>query len=316
MIDNLDNYIGVSIAKEEINSAFLFIKPHANTSATRELVTLALGAHGIDICQEGEIYGFEIDRNMLIDQHYYAIASKATILKPKEMPVPADKFEEFFGIPWSKALDEELAFNAKDACEYLNVDASGLNDLWKECKKVKFGGGFYCGEISYPEKPTIYVFNGFFMTLRSKFVYPKCSIYYYVIEFSPKKMSWSSFRKDFLGPTDPATAPSDSLRGRIYSQWESLGLTEIPNVSDNGVHASASPFEGLAEKMNWLRISAADDKFGARLIKEGIMTETIKKWAQDPQVHGKSLFDQLEDRDCNDCIRKCVECGNAKINSF
>jgi hypothetical protein len=34
--------------------------------------------------------------------------------------------------------------------------------------------------------------------------------------------------------------------------WEALGLRAPCNTSDNGVHASASPFEGLAEKMNWL----------------------------------------------------------------
>jgi hypothetical protein len=293
--------------EDEINSAFIFIKPHANTPATRELVQLALGGNGFVICQEGEIYSKEIDQNLLIDQHYYAIASKATLLKPKEMPVPAEKFEEFFGIPWSKVLDENLAFNAKDACEHLGVDAKGLDAIWRDSKKVKLGGGFYCGEIVVPEKPTIYVFNGFFMTLRSKFVEPKASIHYYTVEFSPKKMTWSDFRGNFLGSTDPTTAPSDSLRGKIYSQWESLGLEYVPNVGDNGVHASASPFEGLAEKTNWLRVSAADDKFGARLIKAGISAETIKKWSQDPQVDGKSLFDSLEDLDCNACIRKCVE---------
>ena len=47
-----------------------------------------------------------------------------------------------------------------------------------------------------------------------------------------------------LGPTDPSTAPPDSLRGQIMSGWEGLGLAAPPNTGDNGVHASASPFEG------------------------------------------------------------------------
>jgi hypothetical protein len=33
-----------------------------------------------------------------------------------------------------------------------------------------------------------------------------------------------------------------------------LGLQYCPNVGDNGVHASASPFEALAERMNWLKV--------------------------------------------------------------
>ena len=52
---------------------------------------------------------------MLIDQHYYAIASKATLLKPAEMPVPAAKFEEAFGLSWKKALSDGVVYNALDA---------------------------------------------------------------------------------------------------------------------------------------------------------------------------------------------------------
>ena len=37
-----------------------------------------------------------------------------------------------------------------------------------------------------------------------------------------------------------------------YKNWKEYGLAEIPNVGDNAVHASASPFEALCERMNWL----------------------------------------------------------------
>ena len=36
-----------------------------------------------------------IDEKKLIDQHYYAIASKATILKPEQLNVPADKVNPY-----------------------------------------------------------------------------------------------------------------------------------------------------------------------------------------------------------------------------
>ena len=85
--------------------------------------------------------------------------------------------------------------------------------------------------------------------MRSKFVTPGTSIHYYVVEFDPSKLSWGDFRAKVLGPTDPKDSPSGSLRGEILKQWKGLGLAAVPNVGDNGVHASASPFEGLAEKM-------------------------------------------------------------------
>jgi len=199
-------------------------------------------------------------------------------------------------------------YNALDACTYLGVDADGLDKLWADAKKVKFGGGFYCGIIdSVKGKKPIYVFNAFFMSMRSKFVQPGTSIHYYVVDFNPTKLHWADFRGAVLGPTDPKTAPTDSLRGKILADWSALGLEYEPNVGDNGVHASASPFEGLAEKMNWLKVDAAADPFGARLIAAGVPANTIKEWSVDPQVKGKSLFDQLEDADSDVCIERAKE---------
>ena len=44
----------------------------------KELVKTTLEAKGITIKKEGSIEAEEIDKKMLIDQHYYAIAVKAT----------------------------------------------------------------------------------------------------------------------------------------------------------------------------------------------------------------------------------------------
>jgi len=55
------------------NSAFVFIKPHANTKAVQELVTKVFKDNAITIVKEGELTGEEIDAGKLIDQHYYAI---------------------------------------------------------------------------------------------------------------------------------------------------------------------------------------------------------------------------------------------------
>merc|ERR1712038_1701731 len=96
-----------------------------------------------------------------------------------------------------------------------------------------------------------------------------------------------------------------------------LGLTSEPNKGDNGVHASASPFEGLAEKTNWLGASIAEDKFGKALLNAGLSEETIKEWSVDPRVElpegGKgSVFDALEDMDVDQCLAKLVELNALK----
>lgn len=110
-----------------MNSAFVFVKPHAVTDATKALVKSTLEAKGIKILDEGDISSEDIDQKKLIDQHYYAIASKATILKPEQLNVPADKFKEKFGVEWSQALAEKSVYNAMDACTFLGLDSAGLN---------------------------------------------------------------------------------------------------------------------------------------------------------------------------------------------
>lgn len=55
------------------NCAFVFIKPHANTSAVQALVAKVFKDNGITIITEGELTGEQIDAGKLIDQHYYAI---------------------------------------------------------------------------------------------------------------------------------------------------------------------------------------------------------------------------------------------------
>eukprot|EP01040_Poterioochromonas_malhamensis_P020807 gene20807-24935_t len=184
------------------NSAFVFVKPHANNTKVQQYVADSLRARGITILEEGDFTGPQIDEGKLIDQHYYAIASKATLLKPEQIPVPVEKFESNFGLSWSEALAQGRVFNALDAAKELNVDATALDRLWAGAKKVKFGGGFYCGEVQANGK-SIYTFNAFFMSLRSKFVAPGTSIHYYVVEFDPAELSWADFRGKVLGPTDP-----------------------------------------------------------------------------------------------------------------
>ena len=96
------------------------------------------------------------------------------MLKPAQLPVPQEKFQQAFGLSWKDALEKVilyynlsngissinrsvfnlllfiakgLVFNAMDACKHLGLDAEGLDKFWGPAKKVKFGGGFYCGLV-------------------------------------------------------------------------------------------------------------------------------------------------------------------------
>merc|ERR1711879_773943 len=160
-----------------------------------------LKAKGLKITSEGTLTSEVIDEKKLIDQHYYAIASKATILKPSELNVPKDKFKSAFGREWDDVLKEKIVFNALDACKELGCDAEELNDAWGKAKKagklVKFGGGFYCGLVDLKGKQ-LYVFNAFFMTMRSAFTAPGKQLHYYTVEWDESKLSWEDFRGKVL----------------------------------------------------------------------------------------------------------------------
>lgn len=285
----------------------------------KALAKAGLESKGIKILQEGSLSGEVIDSKKLIDQHYYAIAVKATIKKPNELNVPNDKFKAQFGIDWQAALDSGKVFNALDGCTEFGIDAEGMAAAWDtakaEKKLVKLGGGFYCGLLSAGGKE-LYIMNGFFMAMRAKFTKPGTEIYYFNVEWNSSVLSWADFRGKVLGPTDPAEAPADSLRGQIFKDWEALGLKSVPNTGDNGMHASASPFEGTAERNNWLEVALKDDVFGKQLLGAGMSEAMIKDWSVDPQVNvedGKkaSIFDQVEDMDSPDCLGKLV--GLSKI---
>jgi len=294
------------------NSAFVFVKPHANTKATQDMVREKLLASGLEILSESDIDGKVIDEKKLIDQHYYAIASKATILPADKIPVPEDKFEETFGEKWADVLKEGRGVNAMLACEKFGCTAQELDAAWQAAKVVKFGGGFYCGLVSVKDQAPLYVFNAFFMVMRSKFVGEGVSIHCYEVQWEPKRLSWASFRGELLGPTDPKEGPEGSIRKTILDTYKELGLASVPNKGDNGVHASASPFEGLAEKCNWLGASIDTDAFGKALLDAGLSKKTIEEWSVDPRVNlpggdKGSVFDALEDMDVDDCLAKLVE---------
>lgn len=300
------------------NSAFVFIKPHAVTDKCKELVARTFEQKGIAIKKEGSIEAEEIDKKMLIDQHYYAIAAKATILTPDKLEVPKEKFKEKFGVEFADCLNDGTAINAKQASEKFETTAAELEALWRAGDIIKFGGGFYCSKMTAPKgEGPFYVFNGFFMSMRDKFVVAGASIYYYVVEWESDSLSWADFRGTVLGPTDPSKAPAESLRGAILKDWKDLGLAAEPSTGDNGVHASASPFEALAERMNWLSYRPERDYFGKLLVyKAGVTRKQIKEWCEDPQVTygpspiSTSLFDALEDTDSDWCLALCQMIGD------
>jgi nucleoside diphosphate kinase len=160
----------------------------------------------------------------------------------------------------------------------------------------------------------LFVINGFYMSMREKFTLSDAKLHYFVVEWAADSLSWEDFRGKVLGATDPSTAEDGAVRKLILDKWEELGLKSLPNVGDNGVHASASPFEAMCERINWLSVPLEEDPFAQAMMAAGVPKETVEAWTKDPQVDlgdGKkgSIFDALEDMNSSDCLAKA--CGLA-----
>ena len=158
------------------------------------------------------------------------------------------------------------------------------------------------------------------MAMRSAYTNAGEKIQWYTVSWPADALSWEDFRSEVLGTTDPSTAPAGSIRREIFDKYKELGLKTKPDTGDNGVHASASPFEALAERVNWLQAKVEEDDFGKGLLAKKVDLDTMAAWIKDSQVSvdgetegGKttSVFDTLEDLDADDVLKK-VE----KISKF
>ena len=160
------------------NAAFVFIKPHACNEKVAELLRGHFAKRGIRVTSEGTLDAATIDRELLIDTHYGAIASKAVKLSPKELNVPEkgkEGFQKLFGVSWEEALASGKVMNAKEACSAMGVDGNEMEKKWAKLDKskdmIKFGGGFYCGKVG-----DLWVINGFYMSMRNTYTTPPAKV--------------------------------------------------------------------------------------------------------------------------------------------
>jgi nucleoside diphosphate kinase len=212
----------------------------------------------------------------------------------------------------AKALSEqfgtELVFTKADYARISDFTDAEMDTLWTaSASKNSVAEKSSCSATKFPAYASKWLLNGFYAGMRSKFTDADAKIHWYVVEWSTASSTWENFRGSILGATDPATAEEGSLRRQIFDDWKNLGLASEPNVGDNGVHASASPFEALAEELNWLQRKVSQQPFGAALLAGGLTEAQVLDWSKDPQVDLKaggkgSLFDQVEDQSVDDCL--------------
>jgi hypothetical protein len=262
------------------NELVFFIKPEVTTAgpdAVREVLTLSLEQfkrHAIRISGISLIGNEYLKKFNLIEEHYGVINLVAKKGHKVLTKAPRRKFKESFG---AEIESVHVLGGFEFLVRYPDYTVNTLNDLWESGQRVKLGAGIYC-EKHEIKGETVYILNGFNPFQLAFFTDPGR----YIIVFSLyTETDWSVLRNEMIGVTNPYNADKRSLRARILSIKDKIGV-EI-NPGKNGVHLSAGPVEALSETIRFCSVFP-DKKLdihavytGARLLREGFTEEGVKR---------------------------------------
>lgn len=298
------------------NVAMIYIKPDANTPAAQQAVRSWLEKKGFRVVKEAGVDANAMQYNAYkFEKQYSVISKRAVHTDPANVSLTAAAFVRFqkkFGLSWAVAISQNRVKNAASACEYLEMDVVTFTRAWmKSMQKnlyLQFGRGLCIGYIDNVEgKDAIFVINGFYFGMRSEYEAAGARLHCFSVEFDADSISWTAFRNNILGSSDPLKAHPDSLRRHVAVMAKSLELRHEPSVLHNCVHGSSSAFEAIAEHALWLGAPMTSIPFANRLLSSGIPGAVIKEWLDNPIVKGRRVFDHMENLGCDDCEIKARE---------
>lgn len=289
------------------NSALIFIKPHAVNDAAVAFIETFLRERGVELLESGELLSEEIEKRGIIDRHYFAIAKAAVELEPSELSVShggRDSFRDTFGIEFDAAVKEGRLLNSSAGMARLKgVDGSELNRLWSQGKQVKLGPGLYAGSVKDGE---LILINGFYPAMKERFTAPGLKIRWYDTRFDPDHLGWREFRQELIGATKPDQAQAGSLRAELLARYNELGMSAAPTMTNNGVHASAGPIEGLRERMVWLKVGPETSELGRTILTDGFSPRELERLLENApaRFNGEEgpVFDITEDTDARELV--------------
>lgn len=289
------------------NTALIFIKPHAVGEESTAFILEFLKDKGITFLSDGRLTAEEIDSRGIVDEHYFAIATAAVTKTPDRLEIgeeAREKFSSAFGVEWARTLSEGKILNCAQAKERLGGSGRELNERWKAGVQTKLAPGLY---VAYLESEGFYLVNGFYLGMRELFTTPGGTILWYIVEFEPEPLPWRKFRGEVIGATDPSKAVDGSLRQILYQRWTELGHPYQPTMTENGIHASAGPLEGLRERVVWAGAKVDEDPFAQALLSAGISCSRLDSLLENPVVtlagETDPVFDLTEDMDSEPAMK-------------
>ena len=321
--NNISSIRNIYRNDEPLNTAFLFIKPDANTEQTIKFVREFI-MDEINPCDENE-YNYDVDNDdsnvgivaeytidgemiqngELIDKQYKDLAYYAKDVKgvksAKSMIDP-ENFKDRFGEDLEDVIHEKRIYNALEVLSAFGCTTHDLNILWmdeenfkRESMKrvVQFASHYHCANLCICGE-NVYVINGFYMALRESYMTKdNNSIHAFVVQWDASSLKWKDFRKKVVGiENNPSESEVGSLRQLIYEKYEELEIKERPDIIRNAVHVSSSPLQALAEQCIWLRHDVKSIHFGQVLLSRGVPESNILDWCHDSKVKIPNLSEE------------------------
>lgn len=121
-----------------------------------------------------------------------------------------------------------------------------LDRVWFSKKSIKIRSGFYVQ--LYEKNGGLFILvNGFHPAQLNHFTHPDHRTTLFLVH---SNTAWKALRNDMVGNTYPEKAGPDSIRGSLFADPARFGLAKV-DISVNGVHLSAGPYEGVFEVINF-----------------------------------------------------------------
>lgn len=181
-----------------------------------------------------------------------------------------------------------------------------LDKVWFSKKSVKIRSGFYV-QLYEKNGGSFVLVNGFHPAQLNHFTHPDHRTALFLLH---SNTVWKTLRNDMVGNTYPEKAGPESIRGSLFADPARYGLEKV-DISVNGVHLSAGPYEGVFEVLNFFsslypEASRPLPLLVKRLVATGMTASEALAVTNNPPltVAGKAtdLFSATEDLDTTSAI--------------
>lgn len=293
------------------NELLLFMKPELfivpGPDAVRQsagLVLQKLAEYQVELHGLMIVGGKFLADQRIMDRHYGYINQLSKNASRVLSVEDRAKVAAGLGLPSTAGIDlfgghEYLAAHPGESID-------GLDQIWFSKKSIKIRSGFYVQLYEANGRPFILV-NGFHPAQLNHFTHPDHRTALFLLH---SNTAWKSLRNDMVGNTYPEKAAPDSIRGSFFANPARFGQPKV-DISVNGVHLSAGPYEGVFEVLNFFSSLYSDANrplplLAKRLVAAGLPISEALAVRNNPPltIAGKAtdLFSATEDLDTGPAI--------------